>query len=65
MRSTLQAVDDPRIKHLRDLCEQAIKLKDAAEQLVTELTHQLERSVSTHDDKGSSPLSEPRRKPRI
>jgi len=57
-------VDDPRIKQLRDLCDQAIKLKEAAEQLVSELTEQLNRSFSTHDDRGGPPASDRRRKPR-
>lgn len=64
MRSTLQLVDDPRIKQLRDLCDQALKLKEAAEQLVIELTDQLNRSFSVHDDRGVSPFSNRRRRPR-
>jgi hypothetical protein len=59
---TLPQVEDPRIRQLRDLCDQAVKLKEAAEQLVAELTEQLQRSISTHDDRGSLP--DRRRKPR-
>ena len=64
MRFTLHAVDDPRIKQLRELCDQAIQLKEAAEQLVAELTEQLDRSFSTHDDRGGPHTPERRRKPR-
>jgi hypothetical protein len=59
---TFLQVEDPRIRQLRDLCDQAVKLKEAAEQLVAELTEQLQRSISTHDDRGGAP--DRRRKPR-
>ena len=63
VRLTLSGrMEDPRIRQLRDLCDQAIKLKEAAEQLVAELNEQLQRSISTHDDRGAPP--ERRRNPR-
>jgi lipoate-protein ligase B len=59
---TLIRVEDPRITQLRDLCDQAVKLKAVAEQLVTELTDQLQRSIWTHDER--SVPRDRRRKPR-
>ena len=61
VRFTLQVMDDPRIKQLRELCQQAMKLKEAAEELVVQLTGQLERSISTHDDRGNASSSDRRR----
>jgi hypothetical protein len=41
-------IDDERIRQLRALCEQADKLREAAEKLCQELAEQLERSRARH-----------------
>ena len=46
-------VDESRIKHLRELIQQAKQLKESAQLLLDELTEQLQRSVSTSDDRGA------------
>ena len=37
-------LDDPRIVTLRELLDQATKLRDAAQELVSDLTEQLDRT---------------------
>jgi hypothetical protein len=55
-------LDDPRIAKLRELLEQATKLLDGANELVADLTEQLERTASTKTGK-EAPV-ERRHKPR-
>jgi len=54
-------LDDPRIAKLRELLDQATKLLDGANELVADLTEQLERSGK--NDKESD-AAERRRKTR-
>ena len=58
----MRRLEDLRLKKLRSLIDQAIQLRDAAEQLIAELTEQLHHGVSTSDDRGAP--AERRRKPR-
>jgi hypothetical protein len=55
-------LDDPRIAKLRELLDQATKLLDGANELVADLTEQLERTASTKAGK-EAPV-ERRHKPR-
>jgi hypothetical protein len=48
-------VDDPRIKRLRELVDQATALENAAGRLVVELTDQLQRSIFLHDNRPRLP----------
>jgi hypothetical protein len=45
-------VEDPRVRQLRDLLDEATKLQEHASTLIAELTDQLQRSIFTHDDRG-------------
>jgi hypothetical protein len=55
-------LDDPRITKLRELLDQATRLLDGANELVADLTEQIERTASTKT--GKEPPVERRRKPR-
>jgi len=60
-------VDDPRLKTLQDLRDQAVALRDSSQKLVAEITDQLQRSIFMHDDRGAAvlrPKPDRRRKPR-
>jgi hypothetical protein len=53
-------LDDPRIVTLRELLDQATKLRDAAHELVSDLTEQLDRtSKVTNDRDQNSTLTPP------
>ena len=56
-------LDDPRITKLRELLDQATRLLDGANELVADLTKQIERSASAKTAK-ETPV-ERRRKPRV
>jgi ABC-type transporter Mla subunit MlaD len=56
---TPRNLNDPRIAKLRELLDQATKLLDGANELVADLTEQLQRSAK--DDKNLEP-AERRRK---
>jgi hypothetical protein len=43
--------EDPWIDSLRQLIDEASALQQQARTLVAEITDQLERSISTHDDR--------------
>jgi hypothetical protein len=51
-------LDDPRIKQLRELLEQATRLRDRTNQLIDELSEGLSRSRDRHS---SSALERPRK----
>jgi hypothetical protein len=55
-------LDDPRIAKLRELLEQATRLLDGTNELVADLTEQLEKSAAAKS--GKEALAERRRKPR-
>jgi ABC-type transporter Mla subunit MlaD len=55
-------LDDPRIAKLRELLDQATKLLDGANELVADLTEQLERTASTKIEKETP--ADRQRKPR-
>jgi hypothetical protein len=60
-------VDDPRLKTLQDLRDQAVAIRDSSQKLVAEITDQLQRSIFMHDDRGVAvlrPKPDRRRKPR-
>jgi hypothetical protein len=46
-------VDDPRIKKLRLMVQQAIQMHDASEQLIAELNEQLHRHDPPADTRGA------------
>jgi hypothetical protein len=46
-------LDDPRVRRIKDLLQQATKLQDAATKLITEITDQIQRSIFIHDDRGA------------
>jgi hypothetical protein len=52
-------LDDPRLAKLRELLDQATKLLDGANELVSDLTEQLERSTGKMKDDQSSTLKPP------
>jgi hypothetical protein len=45
-------IDDERLRQLKELCEQADKLREAAEKLCQELAEQIERSRARHPPLG-------------
>jgi hypothetical protein len=52
-------LDDPRLAKLRELLDQATKLLDGANELVSDLTAQLERSAKTTRPAQNSTLKPP------
>jgi hypothetical protein len=52
-------VDDPRLAKLRQLLDQATKLLDGANELVSDLTEQLERSTANTKPDQNSTLKPP------
>jgi hypothetical protein len=52
-------VDDPRLAKLRELLDQATKLLDGANELVSDLTEQLERSTGNTKPVQNSTLKPP------
>jgi len=52
-------LDDPRLAKLRELLDQATRLLDGANELVSDLTEQLERSTATTKPAQNSTLKPP------
>jgi hypothetical protein len=52
-------LDDPRLAKLRELLDQATKLLDGANELVSDLTEQLERSSGNQKPVQNSTLKPP------
>jgi hypothetical protein len=59
-------LEDPRIKQLRQLLDEARSLQHHATSLVMEITDQIQRSIFMHDDRASRRhrQAERRKKPR-